>query len=66
MTWRPHLRLVTIDEAAELIDRPTSTIRRWISEDRLKPIAHFGRRTLLLEAHVLRVDAALSARRSTM
>ena len=62
MTWKPHLRLVTIDEAAELVDRPASTIRRWISEGRMPVIAKQGRRGLVLEAHVLRVDGELASR----
>ena len=62
MTWQPHLRLVTIEEAAELVDRPPSTIRRWISEGRMPVIAKQGRRGLVLESHVLRIDGELAKR----
>lgn len=57
MSWDPHARLVTIPEAALSIDRPESTIRRWISEGRLRTMGRQGRRTLLLEADVLQTDA---------
>lgn len=66
MTWQPHLRLVTVEEAAELVGRPASTIRRWVSEGRLPLAAKHGRRNLLLESHVLRVDGELSAPSETM
>ena len=56
MSWDPHERLLTIPEAAKSVDRPESTIRRWISEGRLTPRARMGRRALLLEADVLQVD----------
>lgn len=58
MTWEPHKRLLTIDEAARSVDRPSSTIRRWISEGRLRPTATTGWRKLYLESDVLAVDAA--------
>lgn len=57
MSWDPDARLVTIREAALSIDRPESTVRRWVSEGRLTPKARQGKRWLLLEADVLRVDA---------
>lgn len=57
MTWDPYARLLTITEAAQTIDRPPSTIRRWITEGRLKPHAHHGKRNLYLEADVLAADA---------
>lgn len=66
MTWDPTLRLVTIVEAARSIDRPASTIRRWISEGRLAPIAYQGRQALYLEAHVLQVDADTHRRRGPL
>lgn len=66
MTWNPAARLLTIDEAADSIDRPASTIRRWLAEGRLTPHAFHGRRNLILEADLLRVEAILSAPRGTM
>ena len=57
MIWDPHARLVTIPEAALSVDRPESTIRRWIAEGRLRTVGRQGRRWLLLEADVLQVDA---------
>lgn len=59
-SWDPHARWVTIEEAARSIHRPASTIRRWISERRLTPVARQGRRTLLLEADVLQAEADLT------
>lgn len=56
MSWDPTQRWVTIEEAARSVARPPSTIRRWISEHRITPVAKLGRRTLLLEADVLQVD----------
>jgi excisionase family DNA binding protein len=56
MTWDPTCRLLTIEEAAESAQRPTSTLRRWVSEGRLAPYARLGRRSLFLESDVLRVD----------
>lgn len=56
MTWHPELRLLTIEEAADSVRRPASTIRRWLAEGRLTPRASHGRRPLLLEADVLEVD----------
>jgi len=55
--WDPHARLLTITEAAASIDRPASTIRRWISEGRLKPTAWLGWQALYLEADILTVEA---------
>lgn len=66
MTWDPAARLLTVDEAAESVDRPASTIRRWMSEGRLTPHAHHGRRNLILEADLLRVEASLSVPRGRM
>jgi len=65
--WEPHLRLLTIDEAAASIGRPASTVRRWISDGRLHPIAAMGWRRLYLEEDVLAVEAAThrSKRRRT-
>lgn len=60
--WNPALRLITIEEAAQSIERPESTIRRWISEQRVTVFAKYGRRTLLLESEVLKAEA--DARRS--
>ena len=56
--WDPYLRLVTIAEAAESVQRPESTIRRWISEGRITPLAYMGRQPLLRESDVTRADAA--------
>lgn len=55
-TWRPEQRLLTIDEAAESVMRPASTIRRWVSEKRLTVRAKRGRQQLVLESDVLEVD----------
>lgn len=55
--WNPALRLVTIEEAAVSVDRPPSTIRRWISEERITVFAKLGRRTLILESAVLKAEA---------
>lgn len=57
MTWEPDLRLLTIPEAAKSVDRPESTIRRWIAERRLRVTAKQGRRALILEADLLEADA---------
>lgn len=57
MTWRPERRLLTVNEAAASIDRPTGTLYRWIHEGRLTPHATRGKRKLYLEADVLKVDA---------
>lgn len=62
MTWKPHQRLLTINEAAESIERPPSTVRRWISEGRLTHTATHGWRKLYLESDVLAVDAATNKR----
>lgn len=59
--WNPHARLLTITEAAASIDRPTSTVRRWISEGRLQPHAfrwaNHRNQDLYLEADVLLAEA---------
>ncbi|KNX38088.1 helix-turn-helix domain-containing protein [Luteipulveratus halotolerans] len=57
MTWDPYGRLLTIEEAARAVDRPTSTIRRWITEGRLTPTAALGHRKLYRESDVLAADA---------
>lgn len=62
MTWTPHRRLITTTEAAQSIDRPASTIRRWVSEGRLPVTARLGHRPLFLESDVLRVDAETQTR----
>lgn len=56
--WAPHRRLLTITEAALSIDRPASTIRRWISEGRLQPAAQSQHTRYYLESDVLTVEAA--------
>lgn len=61
--WDPYLRLVTIEEAAESVGRPQSTIRRWMSEGRMEPLAYMGRQPLLRESDVLAADAATSRQR---
>lgn len=60
--WDPYLRLVTIAEAAASIDRPASTIRRWMSEGKLAPIARMGVQPLLRESDVTRVEAETRGR----
>lgn len=55
--WNPKLRLITVEEAAVSVDRPASTIRRWISEERIEVFAKMGRLTLILESDLLRADA---------
>jgi excisionase family DNA binding protein len=62
--WDPHLRLLTIAEAADSIDRPESTIRRWISEGRLEPAATNGRTRYYFESDILTVEAACRSRMS--
>lgn len=57
--WDPYLRLLTIDEAAESVRRPSSTIRRWLTEGRIAPVARMGRQPLLRESEVLATDARL-------
>ena len=55
-TWNPYRRLLTINEAAASIDRPASTIRRWISEGLLEPAATNGRTRYYYESDVLQVE----------
>ena len=55
--WDPHARLLTINEAAASISRPASTIRRWITEGRLRPTAQSDQHRYYLEADVLAVEA---------
>lgn len=61
--WDPNDRLLTIEEAAASIERPASTLRRWISEGRLTHHATQGRRKLFLESDVLAADAHAHRRR---
>ena len=56
--WDPYARLLTINEAAASIDRPASTIRRWISKGLLEPAATNGRTRYYYESDVLQVEAA--------
>lgn len=58
--WDPNKRLLTITEAAESIDRPASTIRRWAAEGRIEAAAYRASRHqhLYLEADILRAEAA--------
>lgn len=58
MTWEPERRLLTVAEAAASVGRPASTIRRWLAEGRLQPHARRGGSPLILEAHLLEVEAA--------
>lgn len=60
MTWRPEQRLLTIGEAAVSVERPESTVRRWLSEGRLTPFAFQGRRPLILESAILALEADVS------
>ena len=57
--WDPHARLLTIPEAAKSIDRPESTIRRWLSQGDLCPYAHTGRNPLILESELLDTEAKM-------
>lgn len=62
--WDPATRALTTQEAAELVDRSTSVIRRWSTEGTLTPVA-WQRRTgrgpsrvpLYLELDVLVADS---------
>jgi hypothetical protein len=54
--WDPHARLLTIEEAAKSVQRPASTIRRWLTEG-LRVHARLGSRPLILEADLLRHEA---------
>ncbi len=62
--WDPHARLLTIQEAAQSLDRPQSTIRRWITEG-LKVTARMGTRPLILEADLLAYEAVARTRTVT-
>lgn len=64
MSWDPNRRLLTIAEAANSVERPESTLRRWISEGRLKPAARMGKTGLYLEADVLKAEAEARASRA--
>lgn len=57
MSWHPDRRLLTVEEAAESVHRPVSTIRRWISEGRLNVAGRQGRRALIRESDLLETDA---------
>ena len=57
--WDPHARLLTIAEAADSIDRPKSTIRRWLSEGEVRPFAYYGPNPLILESELLDTEARL-------
>lgn len=57
MSWDPNRRLLTIAEAADSVERPESTLRRWISEGRLAPAASMGKTSLFLESDVLKAEA---------
>lgn len=57
--WDPYMRLLTIDEAAKSIDRPKSTIRRWLSQGEVRAYAHAGRNPLILESELLETEARL-------
>ncbi|MGZ6852486.1 MAG: hypothetical protein ACXVGC_00225 [Mycobacteriaceae bacterium] len=57
--WNPTERLLTIAEAAASIDRPQSTIRRWLATRDLIAYAYIGRQPLILEAHLLATEARL-------
>lgn len=53
------MRLLTIKEAAKSIDRPASTIRRWLSDGEVRAYAHAGRNPLILESELLETEARL-------
>lgn len=57
--WDPHMRLLTISEAAKSISRPKSTIRRWLSDGELRTYANAGRNPLILESELLETEARL-------
>lgn len=57
--WDPHMRLLTIAECATSLDRPQSTIRRWLSEGEIRAFAHAGRNPLILESELLETEARL-------
>lgn len=57
--WDPHMRLLTIAECAKSIERPESTIRRWLSEGHLRAYAHAGGKPLIMEAELLETEARL-------
>ena len=65
MNWHPHRRLLTITEAAASINRPASTIRRWVSEGRLEAAAQSDRARYYLESDVLAVEAATRHHRTS-
>ncbi|GAB3884531.1 helix-turn-helix domain-containing protein [Terrabacter terrigena] len=64
MIWRPHRRLLTIEEAARSAGCKPGTIRRWIRTGRLRVVAHKRRQPLLLESDVLEADARIHRRRA--
>jgi hypothetical protein len=55
--WDPYARLLTAAAASLSVDRPYSTIRRWISEGKLKPFASQGTTRFYLESDVIALDA---------
>lgn len=55
--WDPYARLLTASAASLSVDRPYSTIRRWISEGKLKPFASQGTTRFYLESDVIALDA---------
>jgi len=55
--WDPYARLLTAVDASLSVDRPYSTIRRWIWEGKLKPFATQGAKKFYLEADVIALDA---------
>ena len=57
--WDPHQRLLTTEEAADSIDRPASTIRRWLAEGKVRTYATIGRTPLILESDLLDTEARL-------
>ena len=55
--WDPYARLLTAIGASLAVDRPYPTIRRWISEGKLKPFATQGTKKFYLESDVIALDA---------
>ena len=55
--WDPYARLLTAVGASMAVDRPYPTIRRWISEGKLKPFATQGTKKFYLESDVIALDA---------
>lgn len=59
--WNPSARLLTIAQAAQSVERPESTIRRWLSQG-LRVYSRLGHRPLILESDLLAYDALSVAR----